>query len=142
MTATINANPTRRNLLAAIAAAPSDMDLRRVFADFCEENGDAAEAARQRMIAAQKTAEGSQVVTVGRAGAGHDAYGNGIYTTKIYRAERRKDGVLTWRLAGSVTAHRTAGKKITDPMVTRAMEEAEGRGLPYEPGIRLGEECE
>ena len=90
----------------------------------------------------QITRPGTIVITVGRAGTGHDGYGNAIYTTKQYRAApRASDGVLTWRLNWASAAHRTAGKRITTPMRDRAEREAGGLGVANVPGVIHGQIC-
>lgn len=117
------------------AAILRQMDLataegRLVAADRLAEAGHDAEARHQRLVAAQTTPEGAEYVTVGRDGAATCPYAY-IWTSKVYRAVRRADGLLTWRLAGSWAADRTAGKKVTGPMIGRAKERAAERGVPY-----------
>jgi hypothetical protein len=81
--------------------------------------------------------EGDQIVTVARDGARMADRFNSLFITAVYTAVRRKDGVLTWRRAGSA-GRSTAGKGVTGPMKARAMAYATERGLPYADGIRHG----
>lgn len=46
----------------------------------------------------QKTVAGARVCTIGRDGARQAGPYASIYTGKVYEAQPRKDGVLTWRL--------------------------------------------
>jgi hypothetical protein len=60
----------------------------------------------------QTTAEGSFRCSVGRDGAKMATIRHGllsfpIFTGKIFRATRRKDGVLTWRLWGTYGGSRS-----------------------------------
>lgn len=142
MTTTIS---TARDLAALVSQTPSDNLLRLAYADALEESGRADAAAIQRQAANQTTPEGTEIVTVGRYGAHTTKTGPhhsvGVYTTKVYRATRRADGLLTWRLAESVPAHRTAGRKVTRPMRTRASEFARQNGLPVAEKITHGVVC-
>lgn len=142
MTATTPALVSRETFLAAIEADPFDQTVRLVYADWCDENGDHETAARIRAGKFQLTQEGDRMVVVGRDGADHDNHGNGIYTTKVYEAARRKrDGMLTWRLSYSLAGHRTSGKTVTGPMIRRAEEYAASVGLPVATHITHGTVC-
>ena len=132
---------TVRDLATLVSQTPSESLLRLAYADALEESGRADLARVQRRAAAQTTPEGTRRVTVGRDGADHTSHGEGIYTTKIYRAARRADGLLTWRLAGSVRLHRTAGRKVTRPMRERAEAYARSHGLIVAEKITHGTVC-
>ena len=139
MTATIS---DRDAFLAAIRTSPLDQTARLVYADWCDETGDAETATALRAGTWQATVEGERIVVVGRYGAGRDRHGNGIYATKVYEAVRRqRDGRLTWRLAYSVSAHRTSGKGVTGPMIARAEAYAAEHGLPVATHITHGTAC-
>lgn len=139
MTAT---SSDRDALIAACQGSPLDRTPQLVYADWCDEYGDPATAAALRAGTWQVTQEGDRIVVVGRDGADHDNYGNGIYTTKVYEAGRRqRDGRLTWRLAYAVRMHRTAGKKVTQPMIDRAAAYAAEHGLPVAAHITHGTVC-
>lgn len=91
--------------------------------------------------APQMTAPGTEIITVARDGSGCDRFGNAIYTTAIYRAAARRDGVITWRRIGGYDADRRSGKGVTKPMIARAKAAAKARGVEFEPGIRHGNVC-
>ena len=132
----------RDAFLAAIRSNPFDRTAQLAYADWCDENGDAATAEAIRADRWQMTEEGEQMVVVGRDGADADRHGNGIYTTKVYEAVRRqRDKVLTWRLVRSLAGHRTAGKGVTGPMTRRAEEYAASLGLPVATHITHGRIC-
>jgi hypothetical protein len=66
------------------------------------------------ILPAQVTPEGSLCCYVGRDGArtativaGNSTISLNIYTGKIFRTTRRRDGVMTWRLFGTYGGTRT-----------------------------------
>ncbi len=138
MTATTS---TLTILRKQVAANPTDTLLRLVYADALQEAGQEFAAIQQRDIAGQQTAEGTEVVTVGRDGADTAGQYAVIFTTKIYRAARRADGMLTWRLVASVNGHRTAGKTHTGPMIRRAKDYAVETGREFRAGVCHGYPC-
>lgn len=86
------------------------------------------------------TTEGREIVTVGRYGSRTAGAHVFLYTTKVYRAvRRRRDGAITWRLASELRGHKTAGKGITGPMRARALAFAIERGLPFADGVTYGQ---
>lgn len=142
MTATLTA---RRSFLSILANTPADSQTRLVYADWLEENGHTSEARHQRFIAGQGTLEGTEVVTVARDGADCAPAGPGrapIWTTTVYAAQRRADGLLTWRRVSSYRCDRTAGREVSGPMIARAKARAEERGCEFLAGIRHGTPCE
>lgn len=134
----------RKSFLREIAANPSDMALRLVYADWCEESGLTDETAHQRRIAAQTTPEGAECVTVARDGSNMAGTGGGysvpIWCSAIYRAVRRADGLLTWRRVGDYRDS-TSGRSISGPMVERAEARARERGCDYIERVRHGMVC-
>ncbi len=115
------------------------------LADLLEESGDAEGAAEVRAGYWQEAREGKRVVTVGRYGSRTAGTGGGcsvgVWTTKIYMATRRRDGLLTWRLLVEIDAHSTSGRKATGPMVARAKAAAAERGIEYVGSCLHGEVC-
>jgi hypothetical protein len=144
MTAQLPATLDATALTAAVLASPLDRSLRLVLADaITEQTGDYA-AALDYAESLQATPEGTERVTVGRAGASVARCGNGItkpiWCTKVYRATRRADGVLTWRLVRSLNDD-TAGDRPTGPMWGRAEAYAAERGLDVAASITHGVRC-
>jgi hypothetical protein len=130
--------------LAARYEGTADRGILPLLADALDDAGcdDAALLADLRAGHYQITPEGARIVVVGRDGASHDRHGNGIYATKVYEAApRKRDGLMTWRLVRSVSAHRTAGKGVTGPMIRRAEEFAAANGLPFAVHITHGTAC-
>lgn len=131
-------------MTAAVLADPADGVARLVLADaIAERTGDYA-AALAEAERVQKTSEGTEVVTVARDGARTTggSFARPIYCTAIYRAKRRlSDGVLTWRRVGSAN-DATSGNGVTGPMIARAKNVADTRGLEYKKGVRHGDKCE
>lgn len=131
-----------------VASLSGDQDLLSTslaaLCDLTEESGE--DTTRIKSGDWQATNEGELVVTVGRYGsatANTGKFSYAIWTTKIYRAERRKrDGVLTWRLHAMLRSHATAGREITGPMIARARAEAEDRGCGYVSGCLQNEVCD
>jgi hypothetical protein len=131
-----------RFLVEAVKADPINATARLVLADAIAEASGDYSAALAAANAIQATEEGAEIVTVGRDGADTAGHGNVIYTTKIYRAVRRKDnGILVWRLSHSAPGHRTAGKKITQPMIGRAKGRAEEMGVEFVAHVTHGQRC-
>jgi hypothetical protein len=118
-----------------------------VLADVLSDAGDEDGARRARAGDWQETAEGTEVVTVGRFGARTVGTGNGhsvgIWATKVYRATRRQsDGNLTWRLCMTIGGHSTAGREVTKPMRERARREADERELEFLEGVKEHQLCD
>jgi uncharacterized protein (TIGR02996 family) len=138
------ATSTVRDLARQVRSNPADAALRLVYADSLQEAGDEAAANVQRLIAGQQTAEGTEVVTVARRGSDTARCGNNIsvpiWVTAVYRAERRADGLLTWRRVGT-SGYGTAGQKPTGPMIAHAKQAAEDRGVEYREWVRHGVVC-
>lgn len=87
---------------------------------------------------------GERIVTVGRDGprtakfrAGAHTMSVPLWTTKVYEAVQRRDGVTTWRLAYSV-GRSTAGRSVTGPMEAAARAYAHEHGMRYVHSIGHG----
>ncbi len=144
MTAQLPATLDVTALTAAVLANPTDTTTRLVLADaITEQTGDYA-AALRHAESLQVTPEGTERVTVGRDGARMARCGNGvtraIWCTKVYRATRRADGVLTWRLVRSLRDG-TAGDAPTRPMIARAQNYADENGLGVADWLAHGVRC-
>ena len=92
----------------------------------------------------QETQEGARIATVGRHGARTARVGRfsfPIWTGKIYQAERRADGVLTWQLVakfGGTTSGNAVSMSFADGV--RAM--AENNGLEFYEHVTHNEICD
>jgi hypothetical protein len=131
-------------LTAAVLANPRDNQVRLVLADAIAETTGDYPAASEYGRSLQATVENTVVVTVGRDGAARAAVGGmsfPIRCTKVYRAVRRRDGVLTWQLVRRL-GDGTAGNGVSGPMVARARNHAEEIGAAYVPGVTHGQRCD
>lgn len=93
--------------------------------------------------APQTTTEGAEIVTVGRDGPNKATVGRfsfPIYCTKVYRAVRRPDGVLTWRLVGAL-GDGTSGRGVSGAMVARAEAHAAATDRAFVPGVTHNRVC-
>jgi len=87
--------------------------------------------------AAQSTAVGTKICTVGRYGskcASHSA----VFTGKIYEAKQRKDGMLVWSLVSMFGGTRTGKGVASNKFVAELKAKAEHQWVD---GVKQNQIC-